>query len=211
MDDNAKAEADRIWNALKPEMETLAAAITGFYAALGSARQCRHINELWRPESAGVGIGFVPPEALNQLAALVEQSGLHLSKSNGPLGKGVYFSFLHDAQLTPERLHALGEAVAKETQTAVPPVPPASTLPPSPTAEAQVARVEGLTAMRGDKLRTRPHELAGIVDAFNGATFGMSPKQALKLLADAVAYFELPDASRDAIARTAEMMHKAES
>jgi len=212
MNEDAKTVAARVWDTLKPEIERLAARITALYEAAGSARHCRHINELWHPENPAVGIGFVPPEAIGCVEALVIRSGFHLHKGNGPLGKGVYFSLRHDAQLTADRLQRLGDMVDKETTElkGTPPKPKPTTAP-EPSEDVFEERVEDLTAMRGDKLRTRPAQVASTVDAFNGATMDMTPAQALKLLATAIPYFEhLPDISRNELLHTLKMMQDAE-
>jgi hypothetical protein len=213
MDDQAKAERDRIWNDLKPGLDPLAARITALYEASGSNRTCRLINELWRPENAAVGIGFVPPEARDALEALIAQHGLHLHKGSGPLGKGVYFSFLHDAELTNDRLHWLAAAVEKETLKLRDAPPPAPVKPP-PSAELVIeenmARMEGLIPSKRDKPKSRPAEVAEVVDAFNRMTAQMGPAQAVNLLADAVAYFNLPEITIRELQRTLDIIRDAE-
>jgi hypothetical protein len=162
---------------------------------------------------ATVGIGFVPPEAKDRLETLIIQSGLRLNKSNGPLGKAVYFSFVYDAMMHA-RLMKLNDALVKELVTlkVSPPPPPITAAASMELAvEEQVARVEGLHAVRGDKLRTRPPEIVAFVDGFNNAVAGMNAAQTLKLLADAVPYLNLPDISRHELIRTVEMMRDAEN
>jgi hypothetical protein len=212
MNEDAKAAAEAIWNSLKPAIEALTEKATALYGAMGSTRHCRHINELWRPEHAAVGIGFVPPEAKDKLEGLIIGSGIHLHKGNGPLGRGVYFSLLHDGQLTSERLLKLADIIEKETLT----FKDAPAPKPRPTiafeAEEQVARVEGFSAVRGDKLRARPAEVATVVDAFNGASREMSPLQVIRYLKDAITYFDnVPDIARNELLRTLSVMEDVES
>jgi hypothetical protein len=212
MNENAKAEAERIWNTLKEAVETLADSISALYASLGSTRKCRHINQLWHPEAPVIGIGFVPPEAKEALEALIVNSGLHLLKGNGPLGHSAYFSFIYDAQLTPARLGKLNEMVAKEAEQfrATPPPPIKQALPAEALMEEQVARMEGLTAVRGEEMRKRPSHVGLLVDAFNSSTLEMSPAKALKLFSEAIPYFSLPEIARNELLHTVKMMHDAE-
>jgi hypothetical protein len=208
-----KAEAEKVWNGFKPAIEALAAKIAALYEALGSTRNCRTINELWHPERPAIGIGFVPPEAKERLEALIAASGINLYKGNGPHGRGVYFSFLYNAQLTLERIQQLAATVEKETQTVKDSKPkePAMEVPAEYVGDPQLARLEGLANIRRQELRFRPSEVAGIVEAFNGATLGLTPLQVIRLLATAIPYFEhMPDISRRELLRTIAMMEDAE-
>jgi hypothetical protein len=215
MDDNTKAERDKAWADLKKDLDALAAAITAFYAAVGSTRTSKLINELWRAESPSIGIGFVPPEAKDQLESMIEKHRFTLVKGNGPLGKGVYFGFALDAQLNPERLNWLTAEIEKNTLKLKDAPPPAPTKKVAPTAERvieeQVARLEGLIPSRRDQPKTRPAEVAEVVDAFNRMTIDLGPLQAISILADAVAYFNLPETSIRELQRTLDMMRDAET
>lgn len=214
MEDNAKAERDKVWNDLKAGFDTLAAKITVLYEACGSTRTCRVINELWRPDSPAIGIGFVPPEARDKLESLIAQHAIRLQKGNGPLGKGVYFNFLYDDQLTIDHLNWLIMAVDKETLKFKGAPTPAPTPKPVFSAEEvieeNVARLEGLIPSRREKPKTRPVEVSEIVDAFNRMTSEMGPGQAISILADAVAYFNLPESTIREIQRTLDMIRDAE-
>ncbi len=212
MTDQEKAEMDKVWNGLKAEVEALSARITALYETAGLARTCRHINELWKPEKA-VGLGFVPPEVRERLEALLTRQGISLHKGHGPLGKGVYFSMLYNSQLTAEKLRQLTALVEKEIVILkdAPPLPsPKPTLPAELIIEEQVARMEGLIVARPEKPKTRPAEVADLVDAFNRMTEDMPPRQAISLLADAIPHLNLPEITIRELLRTMDMLLAAE-
>lgn len=211
-----KAESEKIWNEIKPEIEDLVQKITVMYQAAGSTRTCRGINELWQAERPGVGLGFVPPEARDVLESVIGQHKVTLHKGAGPLGKGAYFSLLYDENLTAELFIRLAMHVGKETaKLAAEPRSPAPT--PKPTAEdvidEGVARVDGVGMGKGrpEKPKTRPAEVSELVDAFNRMSADMKPREAISLLADAISYMSLPDTTLRELQRTMDMLLDAES